>query len=400
MSLSSLKAEFYENFGDGGSKTVYPGMGGGGGMGSETASFCDSDEQDVTHQFCLTGEAGICLICADKGSGYHYSVYSCEGCKGFFKRTVQKDLSYKCKDFQTCVINKATRNSCQYCRFQKCLEVGMKREAVREDHTPGGKHRIKRPRYDGRAAPDILKQAVNKMSTFLGGGVNGSPTPLYDEVLVSVIKSQATLIPTLADCDPKNLTPQDLMEFAFEELRLLIHWARKVPGFSPLPVDDQMALLKASAMELLIFRLAFRSVNNPNKELVVVSSQIQLTEAKAVAVGWGDELVTATREIVSIMDELKMDETEFAALGAIILTYPDAPSLKQRDRTSSIQSSVLDSLRKYTLTKNPSDTRRLGKLLLRLPHLRTVAVRVLDRFAVLRKDDSLVVNQLVDEMFG
>ena len=80
---------------------------------------------------------GACAICGDKGSGYHYSVYSCEGCKGFFKRTVQKGLSYKCREYQNCIINKQTRNQCQFCRFQKCLIAGMKREAVREDrHTP------------------------------------------------------------------------------------------------------------------------------------------------------------------------------------------------------------------------------------------------------------------------
>jgi hypothetical protein len=79
---------------------------------------------------------GSCAICGDKGSGYHYSVYSCEGCKGFFKRTVQKDLQYKCKEYQQCHINKLTRNQCQFCRFNKCLLVGMKREAVREDRTP------------------------------------------------------------------------------------------------------------------------------------------------------------------------------------------------------------------------------------------------------------------------
>ena len=79
---------------------------------------------------------GLCAICCDKGSGYHYSVYSCEGCKGFFKRTVQKDLQYKCREFQQCVVNKQTRNQCQSCRFQKCIRVGMKREAVREDRTP------------------------------------------------------------------------------------------------------------------------------------------------------------------------------------------------------------------------------------------------------------------------
>jgi hypothetical protein len=60
-------------------------------------------------------------------------VHSCEGCKGFFKRTVRKDLTYVCRDARDCVIDKRQRNRCQYCRYQKCLTSGMKREAVQEE---------------------------------------------------------------------------------------------------------------------------------------------------------------------------------------------------------------------------------------------------------------------------
>ncbi|TSK72128.1 Retinoic acid receptor RXR-alpha-A [Bagarius yarrelli] len=63
----------------------------------------------------------ICAICGDRSSGKHYGVYSCEGCKGFFKRTVRKDLTYTCRDNKDCVIDKRQRNRCQYCRYQKCL---------------------------------------------------------------------------------------------------------------------------------------------------------------------------------------------------------------------------------------------------------------------------------------
>lgn len=62
--------------------------------------------------------------------GKHYGVYSCEGCKGFFKRTVRKDLTYTCRDNKECLIDKRQRNRCQYCRYQKCLAMGMKREGV------------------------------------------------------------------------------------------------------------------------------------------------------------------------------------------------------------------------------------------------------------------------------
>ncbi|KAF6031366.1 RXRA [Bugula neritina] len=88
----------------------------------------------------------ICQICGDKASGKHYGVYSCEGCKGFFKRTVRKDLTYACRDEKSCVVDKRQRNRCQYCRYMKCLAQGMKRDAVlssdpkSNSHGDGGRH--------------------------------------------------------------------------------------------------------------------------------------------------------------------------------------------------------------------------------------------------------------------
>ncbi|XP_010023257.1 PREDICTED: retinoic acid receptor RXR-alpha-like, partial [Nestor notabilis] len=79
----------------------------------------------------------ICAICGDRSSGKHYGVYSCEGCKGFFKRTVRKDLTYTCRDNKDCLIDKRQRNRCQYCRYQKCLAMGMKREGKAERACPG-----------------------------------------------------------------------------------------------------------------------------------------------------------------------------------------------------------------------------------------------------------------------
>ena len=55
---------------------------------------------------------------------------SCEGCKGFFKRTVRKELQYACRDERNCIIDKRQRNRCQYCRYQKCLNSGMKKEGI------------------------------------------------------------------------------------------------------------------------------------------------------------------------------------------------------------------------------------------------------------------------------
>ncbi|XP_044067882.1 nuclear receptor subfamily 2 group C member 2 isoform X3 [Siniperca chuatsi] len=77
-----------------------------------------------------------CLVCGDKASGRHYGAVSCEGCKGFFKRSVRKNLTYSCRSKQDCVINKHHRNRCQFCRLRKCLKMGMKTESVQSERKP------------------------------------------------------------------------------------------------------------------------------------------------------------------------------------------------------------------------------------------------------------------------
>uniref|UniRef100_A0A3P9PSI8 Nuclear receptor subfamily 2, group C, member 2 n=1 Tax=Poecilia reticulata TaxID=8081 RepID=A0A3P9PSI8_POERE len=77
-----------------------------------------------------------CVVCGDKASGRHYGAVSCEGCKGFFKRSVRKNLTYSCRSKQDCVINKHHRNRCQFCRLRKCLKMGMKTDSVQSERKP------------------------------------------------------------------------------------------------------------------------------------------------------------------------------------------------------------------------------------------------------------------------
>ncbi|XP_067410421.1 nuclear receptor ROR-beta-like isoform X2 [Emydura macquarii macquarii] len=72
-----------------------------------------------------------CKICGDKSSGIHYGVITCEGCKGFFRRSQQNNASYSCSRQRNCLIDRTNRNRCQHCRLQKCLALGMSRDAVK-----------------------------------------------------------------------------------------------------------------------------------------------------------------------------------------------------------------------------------------------------------------------------
>ncbi|KAM9408102.1 nuclear receptor subfamily 1 group D member 1-like [Pholidichthys leucotaenia] len=79
----------------------------------------------------------LCKVCGDIASGFHYGVHACEGCKGFFRRSIQQNIHYKmCVKNESCLIMRMNRNRCQHCRFKKCLSVGMSRDAVRFGRIP------------------------------------------------------------------------------------------------------------------------------------------------------------------------------------------------------------------------------------------------------------------------
>ncbi|KAM5124910.1 nuclear receptor subfamily 1 group I member 2-like, partial [Mantella aurantiaca] len=79
------------------------------------------------------GEPKICRACGDKATGYHFNAMTCEGCKGFFRRAMKRNLRLSCPFQNSCVINRNNRRHCQACRLRKCLDIGMKKELIMSD---------------------------------------------------------------------------------------------------------------------------------------------------------------------------------------------------------------------------------------------------------------------------
>uniref|UniRef100_A0AC35UE51 Nuclear receptor domain-containing protein n=1 Tax=Rhabditophanes sp. KR3021 TaxID=114890 RepID=A0AC35UE51_9BILA len=101
----------------------------------------DDDKSPKSQDTTSPSGKFLCRICHDNSTGVHYGIFTCEGCKGFFKRTVQNKRVYSCVSGSACCpMTKEQRNRCQFCRFQTCLQQGMVLEAVREDRMPGGRN--------------------------------------------------------------------------------------------------------------------------------------------------------------------------------------------------------------------------------------------------------------------
>uniref|UniRef100_A0A668REA8 Retinoic acid receptor RXR n=1 Tax=Oreochromis aureus TaxID=47969 RepID=A0A668REA8_OREAU len=322
----------------------------------------------------MLSQKRLCVICGDRSSGKHYGVYSCEGCKGFFKRTVRKDLSYTCRDNKECLVDKRQRNRCQYCRYQKCLAMGMKREAVQEE------------RQRNREREGELEFSV---------GVN-------DEMPVEKILEAETAVEQKtelhSDGGSAGNSPHDavsnICQTADKQLFALVEWAKRIPHFSELPLDDQVILLRAGWNELLIASFSHRSI--PLKDGVLLASELQRDSAHSAGVGAiFDRVLT---ELVNKMRDMQMDKIELGCLRAIVLFNPDAKGLSNTGEVELLREKVYASLEAYCKQKYPEQQGRFAKLLLRLPALRSIGLKCLEHLFFFKLIGDTPIDTFLMEM--
>lgn len=110
------------------------------------------------------GLTGACPICGDEISGFHYGTFSCESCKGFFKRTVQNKKVFACHSGDgECNITSFNRKRCPACRFAKCLKAGMRIDAIREDRHRGGRSSYEGARFHMPRGSGIKRKYIENI---------------------------------------------------------------------------------------------------------------------------------------------------------------------------------------------------------------------------------------------
>lgn len=147
------------------------------------------------------------------------------------------------------------------------------------------------------------------------------------------------------------------------QLYQLIQWAKHIPHFVSLSLDDQVILLKTGWNELLIAGLAHRSMHSGNSILLAKNLLVNSEQAKQLGVGCIFDRVLS--ELVTKMQQLKVDETELGCLRCIVLFNPEAKGLKNVEKVEQLRESVYVSLENYTKLTYPDQCGRFAKLLLR-----------------------------------
>ncbi|XP_051263354.1 retinoic acid receptor beta-like isoform X3 [Dicentrarchus labrax] len=327
-----------------------------------------------------------CFVCQDKSSGYHYGVSACEGCKGFFRRSVQKNMVYTCHRDRNCIINKITRNRCQYCRLQRCFAVGMSRE-LRNDRNrrKGKKEEVKMTIMETYELTAELGLIVEKICR------------AHRETFPSLC--QLGKYTTNSSSDHRIQLDLGLWdkfsELATKCIMKVVEFAKRVPGFTGLTIADQITLLKTACLDILILRICTRYT--PDQDTMTFSDGLTLTRTQIHNAGFGpltDQVFTFAGQLLP----LQMDDTESGLLSAICLVSGDRQDLEEPSKVEVLQEPLLEALKIYSRKRRPSMPLMFPKALMKITDLRSISAKGAERVVTLKMEIPGSMPPLIEEM--
>uniref|UniRef100_A0A8C7C8E1 Peroxisome proliferator activated receptor gamma n=1 Tax=Oncorhynchus kisutch TaxID=8019 RepID=A0A8C7C8E1_ONCKI len=392
-----------------------------------------------------------CRVCGDKASGFHYGVHACEGCKGFFRRTIRLKLVYDHCDLH-CRIHKKSRNKCQYCRFQKCLVVGMSHNAIRFGRMPQAEKEkllaefstdmdIMHPEAaDLRSLAKLLLESYlkyfpltkAKARAILSGKTgDNAPFVIHDmkslqegerfincrQITYLVVQTQFhQLSGGCSETIPEGLAvgggvglvqePTDEVQLRFfyscqsrsaEAVREVTEFAKSIPGFVGLDLNDQVTLLKYGVIEVLIIMWAPLM----NKDGTLISyGQIFMTREflKSLRKPFCD-MMEPKFEFSVKFNTLELYDSDMALFLAVIILSGDRPGLLNVKPIEELQETVLHSLELQLKLNHPDSLQLFAKVLQKMTDLRQIVTDHVHLIQLLKKTEvDMCLHPLLQEI--
>ncbi|XP_031367682.1 nuclear hormone receptor E75 [Apis dorsata] len=337
------------------------------------------------------GTTVLCRVCGDKASGFHYGVHSCEGCKGFFRRSIQQKIQYRpCTKNQQCSILRINRNRCQYCRLKKCIAVGMSRDAVRFGRVPkrekarilAAMQQSSHSRSQEKAVAAELEDEQRLLATVVQAHLDTCDFT-RDKVAPILVRARETpnytaCPPTLAcplNPNPQPLTGQQELLQDFSKrfspaIRGVVEFAKRIPGFSLLAQDDQVTLLKAGVFEVLLVRLACMFDAQTNS-MICLNGQVLKRESIHNSSN-ARFLMDSMFDFAERVNSLRLSDAELGLFCSVVVIAADRPGLRNTELVERMHNKLRNALQTVLAQNHPQHPDILRELLKKIPDLRTL----------------------------
>ncbi|KAH0629026.1 hypothetical protein JD844_010773, partial [Phrynosoma platyrhinos] len=367
------------------------------GQSPPTQSRVPAAKQNgATGTFTKTGGMVLlCKVCGDIASGFHYGVHACEGCKGFFRRSIQQNINYKmCVKNENCMIMRMNRNRCQHCRFKKCLAVGMSRDAVRFGRIP--KREKQRLLDEMQSYMNSLNEAP--MDVGLSPETDNAPPPspnAQEEEAISAISRAYRDIfvsgqdrlgkhsgsPGSEACPLTNYNEQQQLNNSYSYGQQYESATLRLSNYSPQEPSSYACPLNAtpycsngkSSQQVWeefsqCFTPAVKEVVEFAKSIPGFQSLCQQDQVMLLKAGTFQVLMVRFSSLFSPKEKV----VTFLSGETYSLCSLHRSGISDVDAVEILQETLIRALRTLVTKKHPDDSTLFPKLLLRLPDLRTL----------------------------
>ncbi|XP_051790463.1 LOW QUALITY PROTEIN: androgen receptor [Erpetoichthys calabaricus] len=254
-----------------------------------------------------------CLICGDEASGCHYGALTCGSCKVFFKRAAEGKQKYLCASRNDCTIDKLRRKNCPSCRLRKCFDAGM---------TLGARKLKKIGQL--KAPEEIVSQNQNESMLPMNPQASIARLEIFQNqpVFLNILE---VIEPEVVNCAHDNSEPDSatslltsLNELGERQLVKVVKWAKALPGFRNLHVDDQMTIIQYSWMGIMVFAMGWRSYRNVNAKMLYFCSGPCIHTSKMHTSNMYDHCIRMQRFAQEFIS-LQVTQEEFLCMKALLL---------------------------------------------------------------------------------
>ncbi|NXQ24840.1 VDR protein, partial [Alaudala cheleensis] len=407
----------------------------------------------------------VCGVCGDRATGFHFNAMTCEGCKGFFRRSMKRKAMFTCPFNGDCHITKDNRRHCQACRLRRCLDIGMMKEFILTDEEVQRKREMILKRKEEEALRESLKPKLSeeqqKVIDILLEAHRKTYDPTYADFTKfrppvrshpssrGATKSSSLLTQDLSSEDSSDLfgseafgsfpafpcadpaepppfpglaLPEEQDESSsinleFSQLSMLPHladlvsysiqkvigFAKMIPGFRELSAEDQIVLLKCSAIEVIMLR-SNQSFTLEDMSWTCGSSDFKYRVSDVTQAGHSMELLEPLVKFQVGLKKLNLHEEEHVLLMAICILSPDRPGVREPRRVEALQERLSEVLQSYIRARHPPPGRRLlyAKMIQKLADLRSLNEEHSRQYRCLsfQPEHSMQLTPLVLEVFG
>nr|XP_046266164.1 androgen receptor-like [Scatophagus argus] len=335
-----------------------------------------------------------CLICSDEASGCHYGALTCGSCKVFFKRAAEGKQKYLCASKNDCTIDKLRRKNCPSCRLRKCFEVGMtlgarKLKKIGQQKNPEEDHSVQ----------DSLEVVQNISPK---SGLNFNSQVVFLNILESIEPEVVNAGHDYGQPDSAATLLTSLNELGERQLVKVVKWAKGLPGFRNLHVDDQMTIIQHSWMGVMVFALGWRSYKNVNSRMLYFAPDLVFNEHR-MHISTMYEHCIRMRHLSQEFLLLQITQEEFLCMKALLLfSILPVEGLKSQKYFDELRLTYINELDRLINYRMPANCSQRFYQLTRLLDSLQMTVKKLHKFTfeLFVKAQSLPTKVSFPEMIG